>query len=674
MASGQLRRDLEAIEVAGDARPYQIIVDEISGRFARVADHIWQQLTSGRADDQTWQEAQHAGWTRNRIAARTQRQTLFSIRIPFGGIDWLSRRLATISGPLFSVPAIAFWCAVFCVALALAVSRAGELMMSLSSLATFLQQTNPLLIGAMFVFTKACHELGHAVMCRRMGARSGEVGVLLLCGMPCPYCDVTQIWRQPSAVKRSAVMLAGIYVELIIAALATFVWCFASDPSLRLMMLNLMVVCGISTIIFNANPLMRYDGYYVLADMLGSVNLRREAATAFQSVVTRRLAGGGYAAPITSDRRNLFLAFYHSLSKVYRVFVTCAIAALVIGLADWLHLRSPAIVLVVVVAMVYMVRSAKNVASVLSGKSKWQHVGGVRRFACVGLLGLVVLGILFAPLPRFRRAVGVVDSADAVSVFLPESGRIESVHVNFGDQVQQGETIVRLDSAAHQIKTNRLTGQLRLAQLRGNFSRREVLADTSMLSGDTAKQTAERIAVQWNTLQAAEDAVRMQLVSAKQRMDQSQVRAAVSGIVIPAKSVVAATSLGVVHDLTDQTGMSADSSQAWCRVSPGGRLHVALVIDARDRPQISEGSAVMISLTRSPETVIAARVNSVSEIKHDRRVVVHQAAYEVLCEIPEVDERQLVSMIGQQCCGVFRLPRRSFASDFVAWMGDWIRG
>jgi len=82
----------------------------------------------------------------------------------------------------------------------------------------------------------------------------------------------------------------------------------------------------------------------------------------------------------------------------------------------------------------------------------------------------------------------------------------------------------------------------------------------------------------------------------------------------------------------------------------------------------------MISLSRSPESVIAARVDSVSEIRRDERAVVKQSAYEVLCEIPAVDDSQLVSMIGQQCCGVFRLPRRSFASDFTTAIGDWIRG
>ena len=669
MASGQLRRDLETIEVAGDARPYQIVVDEISGRFSRVADHVWQQLTTGEADRQTWQEAQQAGWTREREAAQRKSRPLLAIRIPFGGIDALAQRLATVSGPLFSVPAMAFWSLVVSVAFVLAASRAGELAGSLSSLATFLQQTNPLLIGGIFVFTKAIHELAHAVMCRRMGARSGEVGVLLLCGMPCPYCDVTQIWRQPSAIKRSAVMLAGVYVELIMAALATFVWCFASDPSLRLFMLNVMIVCSISTIVFNANPLMRYDGYYVLADFFGSVNLRRDASEAFQGVVIRRLAGGGYDAALRSDRRSVTLACYHALSKGYRLLVSFAIAAMLIGVAEWFQLRSLAIGVLVIVLMLWMVTQVKTASNVVSGESRWGGVGVVRRFACVGLLGLFIVVLLFAPLPRYRRAIGVIDSADAVSVFLPESGRIESVQADYGDRVEVGDTIVQLDSLQHQIKTTRLAGQLRLAQLRGDASRLDALESFGSEGSSRQQPTS-----QWQTLQAAEDAVRTQLVSATRRMQQTQVRAASPGIVIPPTSTVPTNSRGIAQDLSDQSGKAFGANQAWCRVSASGKLHAALAIDARDRPRIREGSSVMISLTQSPESVIAARVDSVSQIKRDDRAVVNQSAYEVLCEIPAVDGSQLVPMIGQQCYGVFHLPRRSFASDFATAIGDWIRG
>src|SRR5207237_5365510 len=93
-----------------------------------------------------------------------------------------------------------------------------------------------------------------------------EMGALFLVFSPCMYCNVSDAWTLPSKWKRIIISAAGIYVELIIAAMATFVWWNTpSQPFINNMALSLMVVCSVSTVVFNANPLMRYDGYYVLA-------------------------------------------------------------------------------------------------------------------------------------------------------------------------------------------------------------------------------------------------------------------------------------------------------------------------------------------------------------------------------------------------------------------------
>ncbi len=263
-----LRQDLTSIQVSGRLRPYRIVIDEIGGRFARVSEQLWQRLQRGDEDSELWAEANAAGWLRNRNRLPARRFSPLMIRVRLGSIDSLAKILAKYSGVFFSSLAIAFWLLAITLTAAAVVSRSDQWIASLAALPAYLKNANPLMIGMLFVTTKAIHELAHAVMCRRLGARCGEVGVLLLCGMPCPYCDVTDIWRQPSSIKRAWVMLAGIYVELIIAAVAAVVWMTSYDPSTRLAAINVMLVCGISTIVFNANPLMRYDGYFVLADLM----------------------------------------------------------------------------------------------------------------------------------------------------------------------------------------------------------------------------------------------------------------------------------------------------------------------------------------------------------------------------------------------------------------------
>ncbi len=667
MSTSHLRRDLESIPVQGAVRPYRIVIDDVAGRFARISEELWQRLARGDQDADIWSQAQAAGMTRQRTLPNSRKRFSFlAIRIPLGGIDSLARRLVRPSAVFFSATSIAFWSAIITVAFLIAISRSAELLASLGTLSQFLEQSNPVVLGAVFVITKVVHELGHAVMCRRMGARCGGIGILLLCGMPCPYCDVTNIWRQPSALRRAAVMLAGIYLELIIAALATFVWAFGADPALRWMALNLMVICGASTLLFNANPLMRYDGYFVLSDFLGSTNLRQESQAAFRGVVTRRIAGKAYLSEKKSDRRSCSLAAYHMASKAYRVLVTCTIAAVIIGVADWLHLRSLAISALVFFVVMAVTKNARRTAHALMGQSRWQNVSLMRRWFAVGFLVLFCIGVLVVPLPRYRPAHGMVDAANTLSVYLPEQQIVQQVAADYGQTVKVGDPLVRLQNEQHFLTTHRLNSQLRIAQLRGDLARREALK--------SSKNSQAKTADQWEMIQATEKAVSAQLASARIQLAKTDVRAEVAGTIIPAKPSIERDKHGATVTLRDRVGRSGETREAWCRISQDNTLHAALVIDAQDRSHIRVGSPVRIALTSQPGRIYASTVSSVSEIKNDDRLVVRSAAYQVLCKIPDCQTDERLLMIGQECHGVFQLPRRSFAADFADWLGGWIRG
>src|SRR5438876_7347092 len=116
---------------------------------------------------------------------------------------------------------------------------------------------------------KIIHEFGHGLSCKAFGGESHEMGVLLMCLSPALYCNVTDAWTLADKWKRIIISFAGIFVELVIAAAATFVWWYtAAYPVVNNIALCVMVLCSVSTVVFNANPLMRFDGYYILADWL----------------------------------------------------------------------------------------------------------------------------------------------------------------------------------------------------------------------------------------------------------------------------------------------------------------------------------------------------------------------------------------------------------------------
>ena len=643
-----LRSDLKTIVVEGVSRTYRIVIDEVSGRYARIAEHDWQALNRDVADEQTLAEARAVGWTRERTSIPKRTFHPLAIRVPIGSIDWLAKPLAIVSGCVFSVYAIALWTMAIVLAAGTIASRHEEFFGSFASLQQFLQQSNPWWMLGLFAATKACHELGHAIACRRMGSRCGEIGVLFLCGMPCPYCDVSEIWKQPSATKRAAVMLAGIYVELIIATIAVLLWCVSSDPETRLTALNLIVLCGISTVVFNANPLMRYDGYFVLSDILGSTNLRQESQLAFRQFIVRRIAGCGYRAQSASTMRAALLSAFHLCTLAYRLVVLAAIAAMIFAVAGNIHVCSIVMIAAALFSIAMVMRLAKRAISLLRGDDRWRDVPVARRVLITGLGTAALLAMLLVPIPRYRSVSARTDAIESVSVFIPQDGIVRAVGADFGSHVSAGNVLVVVDDQNLATETVKLSGRLKVAQMRSNLSRQRSL-------------DAPRAAEQWNALNAVEDALQHQLVSLQRRQDKQTVRAPAAGVVIPAASQIQFNrSRTDAHrdyfSLNMKQGQLASTREPWCRISDG-RVGAVMEIDAQDQQEILDGTPAKISAARWGGQVIESRVRSVSAIQRDRNSPIEQAKYRVVCPVGKSDD--VCNMIGQECKVVFRLQPRS---------------
>ena len=135
---------------------------------------------------------------------------------------------------------------------------------------------NWLSMALAWVVLKIVHELGHALVCKRHGGEVREAGLIFILLAPAAFVDVTSSWRFASKWQRIHVAAAGMYVELVLAALAAMVWSQADSVVLRHLLFNMIVMASFSTLVFNANPLMRFDGYYIFADLLEIPNLATE--------------------------------------------------------------------------------------------------------------------------------------------------------------------------------------------------------------------------------------------------------------------------------------------------------------------------------------------------------------------------------------------------------------
>ena len=154
-----------------------------------------------------------------------------------------------------------------------------------------LATNNLFLLYISTICIKALHEFGHAYFCRRFGGEVHVMGVMLMVFTPMPYVDATSSWSFRERWKRVLVGAAGMIVELFFAAIAAFVWSKTAPGVVHSIAYNIMFVASVSTLIFNLNPLLRFDGYYILSDLLEIPNLNQRATTQLRHLCERHLFG-----------------------------------------------------------------------------------------------------------------------------------------------------------------------------------------------------------------------------------------------------------------------------------------------------------------------------------------------------------------------------------------------
>jgi putative peptide zinc metalloprotease protein len=183
-----------------------------------------------------------------------------------------------------------------------------------------------------FVFVKLIHELGHAFACRRFGGECHELGIMFLVFIPTPYVDASSAWSFNNKWQRIFVGAAGMIVELFFAALCAFVWVNVGDPQHNVvgqLAFNAMLVASVTTIIFNANPLLRYDGYYILSDWLEIPNLRQKSQEYSLGLIKRHVFRVKQQQPLPPVVQRFWLLTYYVTSGIYRIFVGIMIILLV---------------------------------------------------------------------------------------------------------------------------------------------------------------------------------------------------------------------------------------------------------------------------------------------------------------------------------------------------------
>ena len=297
----------------------------------------------------------------------------------------------------------------------------------------------PLLYLAM-IFVKTFHEFGHAYFCRKWGGEVHVMGIMLMIFTPVPYVDATASWGFRSHGRRALVGAAGMIVEIFLAAIAGFVWARTGPGVLHSISHNIMFVASVSTLIFNLNPLLRFDGYYILSDLLQVPNLHQRASEQLRYLAERYLFGVTKVRPASSKPSGQWgLASFGIASGIYRIFV---FGGILLAVADRFLIIG--IVMAVVCLISWVTVPIIKLCKYLSGsprleRVRWRAIGVTAGLALVLLILLQVI-----PFPNHFRASGVVRATERTEMMTEVAGSVAEISTPAGSRVTKGQALLRL--------------------------------------------------------------------------------------------------------------------------------------------------------------------------------------------------------------------------------------
>ena len=551
-------------------------------------------LLQERAGADAWRESL-LGWS-----------NLLALRLPGVNPDkWLERIYPTVRW-VFTWWFLASCLLVWLTALGLVVAQADAVYAQWPRIDEFLSGRNLVWLVVALAVTKILHELAHAITCKHFGGQCHELGVMLLVFTPCLYCNVTDAWMLKSRWQRIAISAAGILMELHLAALATIVWFGTYPGPLHSICLNIIVVCSVGTLLFNGNPLLKYDGYYILSDLISMPNLWQES----RSYLYGRCRTWFFGGPPThedSSRPRFLLAVYALASIAYRF---CLIGAILLLLYQVLHPRGFGLLWWLVVASL----AIQFVVAWTTPWLRWWHdprSGERIRKIPLALLGsgvaIVLTILLLVPLPCSVTAPAVVEPAGAARIYVATPGTIVTA-VSPGEFVPEGQILVELENDALRLERLRIAGELerwiaRVEALRARLGIESAAAAELIVAEEIASDLRQQLHLRDEELRSTT------LVSPRDG-------SVISPPVTPAPSDTSQqlpTWTGTPL-AAENRGGQLERGTLVCLVGDLANCEAVMLVEESDLPYLQVGQAARLRLQYAVAEVIEGRVTEIAEI------------------------------------------------------------
>ena len=396
---------------------------------------------------------------RKEMASKKSLMKLLFIKIPLLNPDGFLDRTMHLARPLFTRVFFFIFCAMMATAIGLLFARWDEFYLPMADL---LATRNLVILVVVMTALKFWHELGHAYACKLQGGAVPDMGGFLMVGMPMAYVDVSSSWSFASRRGRIMVGLGGMYFEMIAACIAMFIWAFTSEGLVHSTAHFVVLMASFMTILFNANPLMRYDGYYILSDLTGIPNLRGRSTQYTGGLVKRFALGLPMNIGHTSDssvREMIWMVVYGIAAVIYQFWLILTIAFMVagqfflVGMAIGGMFGASAVILPI-----------KKIFTYLWFDPEVEHVRG----RAVGISAVLIAGLiavtLFVPVPGGIVTPGQLTYQNVEVHRLPFDCYLKEICVEPNQSIDANTVLVKVDNPDLEDQFMNASADLRVAK------------------------------------------------------------------------------------------------------------------------------------------------------------------------------------------------------------------
>ena len=456
---------------------------------------------------------------------------------------------------------------------------------------------------------KVMHEFGHGLSCKKFGGECHEMGFMMLVFTPCLYCNVSDSWMLPNKWQRVFIGAAGMYVELILASIATFLWWFSEDGMFRFLCLSVMFICSVSTVVFNGNPLLRFDGYYITMDLLEIPNLRQKSSEILKRWFQKNCLGLELQDnPFLPQRNQLMFGIYTIASFIYRWVVAFGIIMFLNQILKPYGLQSLGRAFAIAGFAGMIVPGVMGIYKFLKTPGKAAKMKRANMLSSLAIATAILSFLCFFPLPFCVYCPTEVRPEKAIEVRTLVPGKLVQWKTKPGMQIRAGDDICNMQNPELLIQRESALSDVRSAET--------MLKQVRYLSASDPKWSS--------SVQSQESELHQKLEllgTIDDKLRNLTVRGPIGGTVFQPPEKEESKAAKAQEQLPSWSGNPFDpvNSEAYftegelvCLVGPTDRMEGVVVVDQHDRDLVKVGDSVEVMLDAAQLESVKGKIISFS--------------------------------------------------------------